>query len=407
MKKRVLYLILAMTMVVSLLTGCVSSGKENTTGSTSADIFKEVESQYKIALITDSGEITDQSFAQTTYEACKTFCAENSFSFEYYKPNENSTEQRVASVEKAINDGYNVIVMPGYAFATAIIEISAKYPNVKFIALDVAKGDLLEAAVPRTGQVYDYNPDNWNLEQYVYMDNVYCAVYQEEISGYMAGYAAVKMGYKNLGYVGGNAVPVVMRFGYGFIQGADAAATELGLQDVTIKYAYSNQFFGDAVITSAMDTWYQSGTEVVFACGGAIYTSVAEAASRVGGKVIGVDSDQSFVIDAAYGDGITITSAMKGLYPTAMDTLTDIVLNNKWTNYAGKITTLGLSSKTEVESNYVQLPLETTRWTSSFTENDYKMLVGKIYDGIANVSSDVSTMPVVNVVRVENLGNLK
>ena len=132
----------------------------------------------------------------------------------------------------------------------------------------------------------------------------------------MAGYAAVKLGYKNLGFLGGMAVPAVIRFGYGFVQGADAAAAELGLTDVEVKYAYGNQFYGDADITAAMDTWYQDGTEVVFACGGGIYTSAAEAAAKVGAKVIGVDTDQSAVINGAYGEGLTVTSAMKGLAPT-------------------------------------------------------------------------------------------
>ena len=104
---------------------------------------------------------------------------------------------------------------------------------------------------------YDYKPDNWDLDQYVDMSNVYCAVYQEELCGYMAGYAAVKLGYKNLGFLGGMAVPAVIRYGYGFLQGVDAAAAELGLTDVKVNYIYGGQFFGDADITAAMDTWYQ------------------------------------------------------------------------------------------------------------------------------------------------------
>ena len=156
-----------------------------------------------------------------------------------------------------------------------------------------------------------------------------------------------------------------------------------------------------------MNTWYQSGTEVIFACGGAIYTSVAEAAAANGGKVIGVDTDQAAVIDSLYGEGITVTSALKGLYPTTIDTLTDIVLNENWNNYAGKIANLGLVSKTDVEANYVQLPLGSTHWSSTFTEDAYKSLVEKIYDGTIKISNDVSAMPVVEFVQIEDMGNLK
>lgn len=412
MKKKVLSVLLVAAMAMSMLAGCGSSdegsnGDAATTGTEEAAGAEVEAGEYSVAMITDYGDITDQSFNQTTYEACKAFCEANGVEFKYYKPSGDSTAERVASVENAIDEGFNVIVMPGYAFGGTIAEVSGEYEDIKFVALDVAKGDLLEAGVALAGEEYDYNPDNWNVEDYVYMDNVYCAIYQEELSGYMAGYAAVKMGYKELGFLGGMAVPAVIRFGYGFVQGADAAAAELGLTDVTVKYAYGNQFYGDADITAAMDTWYQDGTEVVFACGGGIYSSAAEAAAKVGGKVIGVDSDQSAVIDGAYGDGITVTSAMKGLAPTTTDTLTDIILNGGWSNYAGKITSLGLVSGTDVEANYVQLPVDTTQWSDTFTVEDYTALVGQMYDGTITVSNDTTADPEVTAITFENLGNLK
>ena len=390
--KKTLALLLAMVMVLSLFAGC-AKGEGDTAG-------------YKVAMITDYGDITDQSFNQTTWEAVQAFGKEHNVEVKYYKPTSNDTAGRVASVELAIADGYNVIVMPGYAFGGTIAEVSADYPDVKFIALDVAKGDLLEGGVALKGETYDYNPDNWNLEDYVYMDNVYCAIYQEELSGYMAGYAAVKMGYTKLGFLGGMAVPAVMRFGYGFVQGVDAAAAELNIT-VDMKYAYGNQFYGDADITAVMDTWYAEGTEVVFACGGGIYTSAAEAAKKVGGKVIGVDTDQSFVIDGAYGAGMTITSAMKGLAPTTIDTLTDVLVNGNWANYAGKIDTLGMVSGDDPTANYVQIPMETTLWSDDFTKDDYKGLVKGIFDGSIKVSGDISKEPATTNVNVTYLGNLK
>lgn len=402
MRKRILSLMAAATMAVTLLVGC--GGDSNGT-----EGGKESKADYKVAMVTDYGDVTDQSFNQTTYEACQAFCKENDIDFNYYKPAADSTADRVASVEKAIDDGFNIIVMPGYAFAGTIVTVAEEYSDIKFIALDVSKGDLLEAGVAAAGEDYDYNPDNWELEEYVYMDNVYCAIYQEEISGYMAGYAAVKLGYEKLGFLGGMAVPAVIRFGYGFVQGADAAAKEMNKTNVEIKYAYGNQFYGDASITASMDTWYQSGTQVVFACGGGIYTSAAEAATKQGvaGKVIGVDTDQSAIIDSKYGKGLTVTSAMKGLYPTTYDTLKDVILDGKWDNYAGKIATLGLISGSDSERNYVQLPLESTQWSEGFTEEDYKTLVAKMYDGSIKVSNETGKMPEVKNIKVEDLGNLK
>ena len=389
--KKILALLLVAIMVIGMFAGCANAGGDKNAN--------------KIAMVTDYGDITDQSFNQTTWEAVKAFGEKNKVEVKYYKPTNNDTASRVASVEMAIAEGHNVIVLPGYAFGATIAEVSGKYKDVKFIALDVAKGDLLEGGVALKGESYDYNPDNWNLTDYVYMDNVYCAVYQEELSGYMAGYAAVKLGYTKLGFLGGMAVPAVIRFGYGYVQGVDAAAKELGI-NVELKYAYGNQFYGDADITAAMDTWYAGGTEVVFACGGGICTSAAEAAKKVGGKVIGVDVDQKAIIDGAYGDGMTVTSAMKGLYPTTVDTLTDVVINGKWDDYKSKIVTLGMVSGTDASLNYVQLG--TTQFAEGkFTQADYAALVKAIYDKTITVSNDIGAMPATTNTTVEDLGNLK
>lgn len=367
--------------------------------------------EYAVAMITDYGDITDQSFNQTTYEACKAFCEDNGVEFSYFKPAGDNTADRVAMIEKAVDEGYNVIVMPGYAFGGAIVEAAPEFPDVKFIALDVAKGDLLEAGVAKAGESYDYNPDNWDLEKYVDMSNVYCAIYQEELCGYMAGYAAVKLGYKSLGFLGGMAVPAVIRYGYGFVQGVDAAAANLGLSDVTVKYVYGGQFFGDADITAVMDTWYAGGTEVVFACGGGIYTSAVDAAKKANGKVIGVDVDQAGVIANYAGvDGLTVTSAMKGLYPATYDTLNDVIINGNWANYVGQIATLGLVSADDPEANYVQIPMgEGTQWSDSFTQDDYKAMVADMYNGVITVSNDISkaASDFATVITVDDQGAIK
>ena len=400
--KKILALVLVLVMALSL----VACGSEKP-AETQAPEAGETAAQYKVAMITDYGDITDQSFNQTTWEAVVKFGTDNNVEYTYYKPVTNDTASRVAMVELAIAEGHNVIVMPGYAFGATIAEVSAQYPDVKFVALDVGKGDLLEGGVALKGESYDYNPDNWNLTDYVYMDNVYCAIYQEELCGYMAGYAAVKLGYTKLGFLGGMAVPAVVRYGYGFVQGADAAAAELGIT-IDVKYAYGNQFFGDADITAVMDTWYGAGTEVVFACGGGIYTSAAEAAKKVNAKVIGVDVDQAAIIDGLYGEGMTVTSAMKGLAPATIDALVDIVINGNWANYAGKIDTLGLISGDDAALNYVGIPTASTQFEDGkFTAEDYAALVKAMFEGTLVVSNDIVNEPAVTNSNVEYLGNLK
>ena len=337
----------------------------------------------KVAMITDYGDITDQSFNQTTYEAAKAFCEANGLDFQYYKPASDSDEDRISSIEKAIDDGFNTIIMPGYAFGPAIQKVAPEYSDITFIALDVSEGDIgdLASAVPA---------------------NLYCAVYQEELCGYMAGYAAVKLGYKKLGYLGGMAVPAVVRYGYGFVQGADAAAAELGLTDVEIKYVYGNQFYGDADITAYMDTWYAGGTEIVFACGGGIFTSAGEAASKVGGKVIGVDVDQAATIDGLYGEGITVTSAMKGLAATVNAELSAV---KDGAFEGGKVENLGLVSDVP-EENFVQIAAS-TQFADGFTADDYSALVAKMHAGDITVSNAIDAEPAVTAVTVDYQGNIK
>ena len=402
MMKKFLALMLALVMALSL----VACGQKNQDSNGTYDTDKDTDVTdvaYKVAMITDYGDITDQSFNQTTYEACKAFAEANGVDFQYFKPAGDNTADRVAMIESAVDQGYNVIVMPGYAFGAAIAETAPKFSDVKFIALDVSAGDLGEGfEVPA---------------------NLYCAVYQEELCGYMAGYAAVKLGYKNLGFLGGMAVPAVQRYGYGFVQGVDAAAAELKLTDVKVNYAYGNQFFGDADITAAMDTWYAGGTEIVFACGGGIYTSAVDAAKKVeGAKVIGVDVDQAAVIanyaagegaDAATVEGykaLTVTSAMKGLYPATFDTLTDVIVNGNWEKYSGKIDPLGLVSADDPAANYVQIPMESTQWADGkFTQDDYKTLVKAMFDGTLTVSNDITkaAKDFATVITVDDQGNIK
>ena len=179
----------------------------------------------------------------------------------------------------------------------------------------------------------------------------------------------------------------------------------MGVQ-VEMKYAYANQFYADPDITAVMDTWYNEGTEVVFSCGAAVWTSVAEAAKKVGGKMIGVDVDQAAVIDGSYGEGMALTSAMKGLTPATYDTLVDVLVKGNWSNYAGQIVALGIHSQ-KPEENYVQLAPSTRFEEGKFTYEDYTALVAALYNGEITVSGDLSVEPTTTNVTVNWLGNIK
>lgn len=348
----------------------------------------------KIALVTDSGDITDQSFNQASYEACKSYAEANNMDYKYYKPSGDTTEARVASINAAVQDGYNAIVLPGYLFAEAIVKTVDEYSDIKFIALDVSEFDVMSSAEA-------LGKTDWKLPT-----NVFCAVYAEEIPGFFAGYAAVKEGFKHLGFLGGMAVPAVIRYGYGFVQGANKAAEEMGnASEIIVEYVYGGQFFGDQTITAAMDGWYKErNVEVVFACGGGIWTSAAEAAAKTGGKLIGVDVDQSPLINK-YADDMCVTSAMKGLASTVKSCLASINAGTFENEFGGKVSTLGLVSATEIDDNYVALP--TASWSmKNFSVEDYKSLVADVFNGNTTISNDTGDMPKTSI-KVNAYPNIK
>ena len=339
----------ALLLAAVMLLGCVSALAEGE----------------KIALVTDVGTIDDESFNQACWQAVEAFAVENDVEYTYYQPNADSLDARLMSIDQAVTEGATVIVMPGYLFGATLVTAQDKYPNVKFIAVDVSAGDL-------------------TIDYVDYVDpaaNVICVTFSEEQAGFLAGYAAVKDGYTKLGYLGGMAVPAVIRYGYGFVQGADKAAAELGI-NIEINYTYGGQFFGDASITAKMEGWYSTGTEIVFACGGGIYTSAVEAANKYNGKVIGVDVDQAYI------DPCIVTSAMKGLQ-NVTETLLGDYFSGNWAG--GEVRNYSMA-----EGDYVGLPTAEASWRfNKFTAEEYAAIHDAVQKGEVVISNDIENEPAV------------
>ena len=328
----------------------------------------------KVALTCDTGTIDDESFNQACWTAVSGYMGDDC---QYYIPEADaSDEDRETMIRQAVNDGAEVIVCVGYLYGASLAWAAEQYPDVKFIAIDVTQGDIGTDSIPA---------------------NCYCITFKEEQAGYMAGYAITKDGKTKLGFLGGMAVPAVIRYGYGFVQGADAAAQELG-QNIEINYFYGGQFYGDANITSRMEGWYSNGTQVVFACGGGIYTSAVEAALKSNGYVIGVDVDQNYigangVADGNYAYNPFITSAMKGLSAAVETALSDIEAG-EWGEISGSNGNFGLE-----DGDYIGLPTDEDSWNfDTFTVEDYESLKEKIASGEITVdnSSDDATKPTVS-----------
>ena len=325
----------------------------------------------EVALVTDVGTIDDESFNQACWQGVEAFAKANNLSYQYYQPAADSDDERLGSIDQAVSDGAKAIVLPGYLFGATVAQAQEMYPDVKFIAVDVSAGDLGTDA----------------------LENLYCAVFGEEQAGYLTGYAIVKDGFTKLGFLGGMAVPAVQRYGYGFVQGANAAAVELGTP-IEINYTYGGQFFGDANITAKMDGWYAGGTEIVFACGGGIYTSAVEAALTHKKYVAGVDVDQHYVGEqyvADYGYNPFVTSAMKGLQAATESALAK-AFDGTWADIGGKIEVLNLQA-----GDYVGIPTAEASWGfKTFSMDEYNAAIEAIRAGEL-VISDSLDAPEVDV----------
>ena len=364
------------------LTACGGSSASSTSTASSAAASSAAasgaadgaEKIVKVALTCDTGTIDDESFNQACWTAVSGYMGDDC---QYYIPEADaSDEDRETMIRQAVNDGADVIVCVGYLYGASLAWAADQYPDVKFIAVDVTQGDIGTDSIPA---------------------NCYCITFKEEQAGYLAGYAIVKDGKTKLGFLGGMAVPAVIRYGYGFVQGADAAAAELG-QNIEINYFYGGQFYGDANITSRMEGWYANGTQIVFACGGGIYTSAVEAALKNNGYVIGVDVDQNYigvngVADGSYAYNPFITSAMKGLSAAVETALSDIEAG-EWGEISGSNGNFGLE-----DGDYIGLPTDEDSWNfDTFTVEDYESIKEKIASGEITVdnSSDDATKPTVS-----------
>lgn len=359
--KKLITLLLVVTLIVSL-TGCKSASKG-----------------YELALITDKGTIDDKSFNQGAWEGLKKYADEKKITYKYYQPVEVSMNAYLDAIKLAVDGGAKVVVCPGYLFENAIDKAQTLYPDVSFIILDGSPHNVTDF---KTLATYDGKAADYTIEK-----NTYSIFYKEEQAGFLAGYAAVKDGNTKLGFMGGQAVPAVVRFGYGFIQGAEYAAKEMGITSIDMKYHYTGGFSATPEIQAMAASWYASGTQVIFGCGGAVGNSVMAAAAVNNNKVIGVDVDQS------KESPTVITSAMKSLGSSVYDALKA---------YYDKKFPGGTSVHLGVEVSGVGLPMDTSKFTK-FTKADYDKIYAALKadtNGVASsikvdtFTNDVTKLPV-------------
>ena len=363
--KKLIALLLALVMVV----GLVACGKKEAAAPANpadaiADEMTSKDGKYSIAFVTDVGQLKDKSFNQGTYDGVKLYAAANNESYKYYQPangNEATDDDRINAMKLACENGAKVVVAAGFMQEGALRVAASAYPDVLFVFIDG----------------YPIADEEGNI-----LTNIAAISFQEEQSGYLAGYATVMEGYTKLGFTGGGGGtnPACQRFGYGFVQGAEAAAAAKGVKvEVNYSWLYGSTFTASPELQTMATGWYQNGTEVIFACGGSMFQSVASAASAEDGKVVGVDVDQSGESPAV------ITSAMKGLADATVWALGK--------HYAGEFADIGgTATSLGAKDNAVCLP--TATWSlTGWSVADYEALYADIVAGNVAISADLVEFP--------------
>ena len=288
--KKVLKIVLAVALLLTAVAGFAACSSE------------EEDTGIQVALLTHSPETVrdDGSFNEGAWNGISNFLTSQGLPltdgvhWQFFSPHAADDAVRLDLIEQAINWGADVLVLPGWQWANAATEAQTVFEDAVFIILDEVPAEL--------------------------NSNTIAVTFAEEAAGFLAGYAAVRDGFTELGFMGGISVAPVVRFGHGFLQGAEHAANQMGLEQgaITIMYHYLMQFHPGPEVVTAAGTWFVAGTEIIFAAAGGAGSSVMTAAEANNGFVIGVDSDQSHLSPTV------VISAVKALNYAVYDILTAV-----------------------------------------------------------------------------------
>ncbi|NLD20448.1 MAG: BMP family ABC transporter substrate-binding protein [Clostridiales bacterium] len=345
--------IAALLITVILMMGTFVSCGGNKNNSTS-------DSKSEIAMIVDESGVDDGSFNQTAWEKIEEFSGETDRTCTYYTAKKGEKESYLKLIDKAVKKDAKLIVVSGSSFETAVFAAQTTYPKVDFLLID--------------GVPHDEN------NVYSTAENTIAVIFAEEEAGFLAGYAAVKDGYKKLGFMGGQQIPPVKRYGYGFVQGAAYACGEEE-QKIELRYAYTDTFEESKEVRNLAESWYKEGTKVIFACGGAMGKSVMRAAEDKGGKTIGVDVDQSGMSDTV------ITSAKKGIANAVSTVLKE---------YGNDMFVGGIAFNYTAKNKGVALEMENAGF-KKFTEEDYKKIFKKLKKGEIELKKDTEVKAITDI----------
>ncbi len=329
------------------------------------EVQPEEQVDYEIAMVTEAGLIMNGGYSEVAWDTISSFGEKKGVSHKYYKAVEASEDAYRQAIDNAVAGGAKLVVADGYLFSQVVYEKQKEYPDVKFVLIDAA---------PMDEESGDVKVDKNTVE----------VTFASEQAGYLAGYAAVKDGMTSLGCLGDSKVPLTIDYGYGFLQGADRAADEMG-KTVNVSYRYSNSREDTEAINTAAKQWYDGGIEAIFACGNKVELPVIEAAEMTDKKVIGYETDKSRMSDTV------VTSAAKNI-GTALESVLDQYEDDKFPG--------GTTIEYNIENDGVWLELDNGK-LANFSKSDYNDIVKELKDGNIVVkkydSGDIASLGLTHV----------
>ncbi|WP_274626817.1 BMP family lipoprotein [Arvimicrobium flavum] len=216
----------------------------------------------KPGLLFDLGGKFDKSFNEASFNGAEKFKTETGI--EYVEFEISNDAQREQALRRFAEDGRNPIVMAGFSWAAALEKVAAEFPDTKFAIIDMV----------------------------VEKPNVRSVVYKEHEGSYVVGVlAALASANKKVGFIGGMDIPLIRKFGCGYVGGAKAAGATDVIYNMTgdTPAAWNDPTKGGEIAKSQMD----QGADVIYAAAGGTGVGVLQAAADAGKLGIGVDSNQN------------------------------------------------------------------------------------------------------------------
>lgn len=125
------------------------------------------------------------------------------------------------TLEAAVNSNASFVLLTDSSYEETMYKYQSTYVNTYF---------LLIGGVPHNKDSSDTTINY----------NVLSLVYDKSEASFLAGYAAVYEGYKNLNFICDNSDTQSLHYCYGFLQGADYAASELNSSSITVDITYNS-----------------------------------------------------------------------------------------------------------------------------------------------------------------------